>query len=155
MSLTIKAGTAYDAPWYVIDETSHEAERERLLQFSDLMEDTELPDGRKVHDLSLLELTVVVGRMFNSAWMGGTAAPAAAQRSGSKPAAKPAAKAQEKPVEEEPQEPAADPADTLLAAIGAAASKRELQQLFMDNKDFLGSNDPLMEAMKARMADFA
>lgn len=152
MSLTIKAGTSYDAPWYVIDAASIDDERSQLLAFAGLTEESTLPDGRKVSEASLLQLAVAAGLLFQSAWKDGWTGEARAQSRSvaakAEQGSAPAKPAEAKKKEEEAQ------ADTpaILEDIAKAQSKAELKEIASQNQGAFKAHPELLQAMKDRSA---
>lgn len=142
MSLTIKAGTAYDAPWLVLDDISLDEQRSKLLQFAGLTEETTMPSGSKASELSLMQLTVAIGKLFTSEWRGAEVRTIKQESSARPSTATPAAA----------KEPEVDVAVDVRKQIAEAKSKAELTSIFNRYASLMEQDSSLMEALKTRAA---
>lgn len=152
MTVSLKAGSG-NSPWYTLDVPDQKSEREALLHFADLMEESKLPDGRIVADLSLMQLVVLVSSLFQAAERDqfrvvnnggpnvGTSKATAAAPAG-----------QEKPATPADPEPAAevDPVAEVEAEIAEATSKEALRTIHGRNNKLFTDNPQLLKALQAR-----
>ena len=146
-TLTIKFGSGYDAPWFVADVLDLNEGRKDLLAFAGLTEESEASDGRKISELSLLEVQAQVATLAQGAW---SSSPAPSGRYNRGPIGKSAPQSGNAPAQAAAQEEA-DPKEAIKAAIAEASNKDELKAV---HKRFGAEafDADLMDLMKARAA---
>ena len=147
-TLTVKYGTGYDVPWYVCDAIDLDEGRREILQFAGMTEATTVPDGRKVSELSLMELLAVVARIAQGVWAGRSAMGRTINKA-SKPAESSSATTAPKAEAAAAATPADDPEVAIREAIDNAATKAELAAV---HKRFGADafNADLLQHMKSR-----
>ena len=161
MSITIKAGTSFDSPWFVTDSTDLATDRARLLEFADLTEKDELPGGKAVCESSLLDLTIAIARMFQGTY---SARQSANVGSGSKLPTKDGGKVA--PTKGEKAAPAEDTAGDeakaeealvkeLIDAVEATTSKAGATELFKSRMAQMKDRKPVMDALQKKATSFA
>lgn len=155
MTISLKAGSG-SSPWYTIDSPSQAEEREALLLFAGLTEESEVLDRGKVANLSLMELTVLTSQLFQvaerTAYRSTNAAEAteAAQAATVPPASGSKQAAASKAAPKGGDESQADPARIVEEEIAAAESKAELTTIHGRHRQLFADNPKLMALLRAR-----
>lgn len=143
-TLTLKAGTGYDVPWFVSDETDLKKHRENMLSFVGLDEDATDEHGNKISEMPLAQVVALCNELFHGMY----ALYATAAGSGRSWPGKTQAKVEAKPVEKK------DEVDEFeaeaLKYIESVDNTEELKKFFIQNKAQIEKAPKVMSALQAK-----
>lgn len=144
-TITLKAGSGYNVPWFVSEAADAEGHRKNILDFVGLAGDEQDEHGNNLADLSLMHLTLKANAMFAGALS------VYGMTDQSKAASKPSGNAEvteAKPVEKQKRD---DNSQEIIRIITETDDVNELKKFYVKHKSEI---DKLPEAMKALQAKF-
>lgn len=152
-TFTIKFGKGFEAPWLVLHGTAEQMV-ERATNFFSL--DRDECDNLTPAEILLKAVHIAQGQFSVTDGLGGTplskkaskpvsAAPAAPEQGSSAPPWK----------QDEVKADEVSPEDGLVGQLQAASTKKDVQSLYVGNKELFKSSTKVQEAFKARMGEVA
>lgn len=142
-TITLKAGTGYNAPWFVSEADDLEDHVKNLTGFMGVSADDEDEFGNIIGELSLMQLTALASEVFQGQQMVYGMSGANRKPQGDEPKA-----VEAKPVEKKDD----GNAKAILDFIQANDDEDELKRFFVKHKSEI---EKLPEAMKALQAKFS